>query len=980
MRARDDDLNSNRQPATPSIASFFAPASARAAKGARRDDAEDGGGGKRARAGGRAAEAIAVDDGEATPTREDASAAREDDAVDLTMEREETRAAASGERGGVGAAARGAARASRAGEGGGVKVHSFFTNFAKRREAAATAREGEGGTVRETQAEFVRVKPAPIEEALGPVHVGYVPIAYERRTDATSTSTTVSFSARVDDGERRPMTTHAFKLVQLERTARDGVMASRGAAISRPSTSTESEEDAYLAEVAVAANRVDVELDGVAMATESELARARGECRNVLLGLKERGGQSQVAFQWVDRFKPTRGSDAIGQNAGVVESLQNWFRAWQSRIAMQARGKVPPSPSRPCIPRKVYDSDDEEFWHSDEEEDDGLGSGESVANGVLISGPVGCGKTATVYALAKEFGFKVLEVNALDRRSGQEVLGRFMEATQSKRFGKKAKADAERAAPTNGGLKAFFGGANDDETKRKEAIAAKAKEENEKSDAQSLILFEEIDIQLASERGFMAALSQLVENTKRPIIFTSNTSILPELSMNLPLARVRFDAPGIRECATYAALVSTAAKSALRPSDATAISLACKGDLRRTLHNAQFASFGDREVTFDSIASDRHSTALIDAARAAVLDGVKHLGATPVDAAKELHASLVERERGDFESMLREVEGGLIRHQSRLARWDAMKEAKRIERIEAKKKLLGIPADKNPLDLVDSTKEEVIVDERTKEDEVRAQIQAALAAFEPRVPLPAPDWTNFDVEAPAGGWDRARDELTALAALARSMSQVDVLRSATCVGITGPCRRDVPWSKETIGDAQALEDCSPSEDFYLSNGPARQTLGGSDNVSVMASEFITVHCTQRYTSTRLSLRESHPESEPVASQPMCAPATPVKASKRARGSTRAPLIIQSGSMHSTWRARVLAESAGGHTVNSKETTDRLGFLSRMVRLQSAPKALSSPNSRDSRRRTRNRRKHLALASETYADLLDISNFGGSDHM
>jgi DNA polymerase III delta prime subunit len=974
MGARDDDLKPNRQ--TASIASFFATTRATTATRATRDDGGDDGGGKRARTGERATEAIAVDEEEAT--RDDAGAARRDDAVDLTMEGEETIATASGGGGGGGDAARDGARASREGEGSRVKVHSFFTNFAKRRKAAATAREGEGGTVRETQAEFVRVKPAPIEEALGPVHVGYVPIAYERRTDATST--TVSFSTRVDDGERRPMTTHAFELVQLGRTAREDVTATRGGAVSRPSTSTESEEDAYLADVAVAANRVDVELDGVAMATESELARARGECRNALLGLKERGGQSQAAFQWVDRFKPTRGSDTIGQNAGVVESLQNWFRAWQGRIAMQAKGKVPPSPSRPCIPRKVYDSDDEEFWHSDEEEDDGLGSGESVANGVLISGPVGCGKTATVYALAKEFGFKVLEVNALDRRSGQEVLGRFTEATQSKRFGKKAKAGAERPAPANGGLKAFFGGASDDETKRKEAIAAKTKEDNEKADAQSLILFEEIDIQLASERGFMAALSQLVENTKRPIVFTSNTSILPDLSMNLPLARVRFDAPGIRECATYAALVSAAAKSALRPSDATSISLACKGDLRRTLHNAQFASFSDSEVHFDSIASDRHSTALIDAARAAVLDGVKHLGAIPVDAAKELHASLVERERADFESMMHEVECGLIRHQSRLARWDAMKEAKRIERIEAKKKLLGIPADKNPLDLVDSTKKEVIVDERTKEDEAEARIQAALAVFEPRVPLPAPDWTTFDAEAPAGGWDRARDELTALAALARSMSQVDVLRSATCVGITGPCRRDVPWSKETIGDAQALEDCAPSEDFYLSNGPARQTLGGSDNVSVMASEFITVHCTQRYTSTRLSLRESHPESEPTASQPMCAPATPVKASKRARGSTRAPLIIQSGSMHSTWRARVLAESAGGHTVNSKETTDRLGFLSRMVRLQSAPKALSSPNSRDSRRRTRNRRKHLALASETHADLLDISNFGGSNHM
>ena len=217
MGARDDDLKPNRQ--TASIASFFATTRATTATRATRDDAEDDGGGKRARTGERATEAIAVDEEEAT--RDDAGAARRDDAVDLTMEGEETIATASGGGGGGGDAARDGARASREGEGSRVKVHSFFTNFAKRREAAATAREGEGGTVRETQAEFVRVKPAPIEEALGPVHVGYVPIAYERR-GRDATSTTVSFSTRVDDGERRPMTTHAFELVQLGRTARDG--------------------------------------------------------------------------------------------------------------------------------------------------------------------------------------------------------------------------------------------------------------------------------------------------------------------------------------------------------------------------------------------------------------------------------------------------------------------------------------------------------------------------------------------------------------------------------------------------------------------------------------------------------------------------------------------------------------------------------------------------------------------------------------
>ena len=46
-------------------------------------------------------------------------------------------------------------------------------------------------------------------------------------------------------------------------------------------------------------------------------------------------------------------------------------------------------------------------------------------------GPNGIGKTATVYALAHEMGFKVLELNASSTRSGRQVLANLREATQS---------------------------------------------------------------------------------------------------------------------------------------------------------------------------------------------------------------------------------------------------------------------------------------------------------------------------------------------------------------------------------------------------------------------------------------------------------------------------------------------------------------------------------------------------------------------
>ena len=255
----------------------------------------------------------------------------------------------------------------------------------------------------------------------------------------------------------------------------------------------------------------------------------------------------------------------------------------------------------------------------------------------------------------------------------------------------------------------------------------------------------------------MAALSQIVENTKRPVVFTSNTSILPDLSVNLPMARVRFDAPSVQECTAYGALASARACT-LRPSDVAAVSLACKGDLRRTLHNAQLASCTDGIVTTDSIDQDRHPTVLVDAARSLVSTGVARWGATPVGAAKALHASLVEQQREEFERTIKCVREGLVRHRTREARWAEIKEAKRAERLQAKKKLLGYDADKAPLDLKDSTVKRATedVDEETKEQEFEERAHVALSAFEPRPPVPEPDWDHFDAHRQPAGGRRAR--------------------------------------------------------------------------------------------------------------------------------------------------------------------------------------------------------------------------------
>lgn len=92
-------------------------------------------------------------------------------------------------------------------------------------------------------------------------------------------------------------------------------------------------------------------------------------------------------------------------------------------------------------------------------------------------GPAGCGKTATVYALAEELGYNVLEVNASSRRNGKTVLSHLHEATQSHSLNNNSSSNAVSSNSMN---KLFFGGS-----------AAKPVRSEVKS-ALSLVLFEDV--------------------------------------------------------------------------------------------------------------------------------------------------------------------------------------------------------------------------------------------------------------------------------------------------------------------------------------------------------------------------------------------------------------------------------------------------------------------------------------------------------
>lgn len=134
---------------------------------------------------------------------------------------------------------------------------------------------------------------------------------------------------------------------------------------------------------------------------------------------------------WTEKYRPRKLEDIIG-NDEAVEEVRKWALLWES-------GK----PQKP----------------------------------LLLVGPPGTGKTATAYALAEEFNWEIIEMNASDERSAERVLRMLGGASVSS---------------------SFFG-------KRK------------------LILIDEVDgIQGREDRGGVSAVLKVLRSARNPVILTAN--------------------------------------------------------------------------------------------------------------------------------------------------------------------------------------------------------------------------------------------------------------------------------------------------------------------------------------------------------------------------------------------------------------------------------------------------------------------------
>ncbi|KAH9942325.1 P-loop containing nucleoside triphosphate hydrolase protein [Epithele typhae] len=161
--------------------------------------------------------------------------------------------------------------------------------------------------------------------------------------------------------------------------------------------------------------------------------------------------------------------------------------------------------------------------------------GPTVCNTILLTGPPGCGKTASVYACAEELGWDVFEVYpGIGERSGAALLKLIGEVGKShlvrqtqtapnqkgptRNFFRKrgvVHSDNEGETPLDCGIDP-----HPESDSTVQGLPAAASEVS-----QSIVLVEEVDVLFREDASFWPALIRIIKECKRPVVLTCTVSL-----------------------------------------------------------------------------------------------------------------------------------------------------------------------------------------------------------------------------------------------------------------------------------------------------------------------------------------------------------------------------------------------------------------------------------------------------------------------
>ncbi|GAO17053.1 hypothetical protein UVI_02003270 [Ustilaginoidea virens] len=268
------------------------------------------------------------------------------------------------------------------------------------------------------------------------------------------------------------------------------------------------------------------------------------------------------------------------------------------------------------------DGEDADFWQSRKSV---VRSGSArfkeparLRNTIVISGPHGCGKTATVYAVARELGFEIFEINSSSRRSGKDVVEKVGDMTRNhlvqQHRARQLHGDGETNKPKGkeptsgkqGFMTAFL--KNNAATKRTKPARQLKKTTTSppppppKAQKQSLILIEEADILYEEDKQFWATLMGMMNQSRRPFIITCNDeSLIPLQSLHLHGIFRFLEAP-LPSAVDLCLLVAANEGHVLQRRAVESLYRSRHHDLRATISELNFwcqIGVGDRRGGFD---------------------------------------------------------------------------------------------------------------------------------------------------------------------------------------------------------------------------------------------------------------------------------------------------------------------------------------------------------------------------------------------
>ncbi|KAK5154055.1 hypothetical protein LTR04_006092 [Oleoguttula sp. CCFEE 6159] len=354
---------------------------------------------------------------------------------------------------------------------------------------------------------------------------------------------------------------------------------------------------------------------------------------------------------WVQKYAP-KTADQVLQSRKEVATLRDWLGKL-TISAVESGNKPPPNSSTKLEnkkPRKkrrkraeelegFIVSSDENACDMDELTDpedavqlDGLrplqkrsqvrvgiqdaDTSTKFSSATLLSGPHGCGKTAAVFAVAKELGFEVFEINAGSRRSGKDIIDRVGNMSQNHQVQRaqddsitaSADEDLDHVSETlrrdlssgrQGTMNSFFSpkAQKKEEVKSRPKKAAVLPTKNDSKEPgiprlrrqkQSLILLEEVDVLFEEDKQFWTTVLELIAHSKRPLIMTCNDESVVPLHI-IPLhAILRFTWAPLDLATDYLLLLAAREGHVLERNAVSSLYEAKSYDLRASITELDF--------------------------------------------------------------------------------------------------------------------------------------------------------------------------------------------------------------------------------------------------------------------------------------------------------------------------------------------------------------------------------------------------------